>query len=36
MVNTTGAKVYITGRRMEVLQNAAESHSPGDAGQIIP
>ena len=23
-----GAKVYITGRRMEVLENAARNHSP--------
>ncbi|KAL9627558.1 MAG: hypothetical protein Q9204_006479, partial [Flavoplaca sp. TL-2023a] len=30
------AKVYITGRRMEVLENAAKTHSPGDAGEIIP
>ena len=32
-----GAKVYITGRRMEALENAAKSHSPtqGD-GKIIP
>ncbi|KAL8847741.1 MAG: hypothetical protein Q9221_007229 [Calogaya cf. arnoldii] len=30
------AKVYITGRRMEVLENAAKTHSPDDAGQIIP
>ena len=31
-----GAKVYITGRRMEVLENAAKSHSPEGHGQIIP
>ena len=30
------AKVYITGRRMEVLENAAESHDPKGGGQIIP
>ncbi|KAF2863804.1 NAD(P)-binding protein [Piedraia hortae CBS 480.64] len=31
-----GAKVYITGRRMNVLQNAAKAHSDGAIGQIIP
>ncbi|KAI2474805.1 Short chain dehydrogenase/reductase, partial [Pyrenophora tritici-repentis] len=31
-----GAKVYITGRRQEVLENAAKSHSPDQGGQIIP
>lgn len=31
-----GAKVYITGRRMDALENAAKSHNPEDGGQIIP
>ncbi|KAF2794708.1 NAD(P)-binding protein [Melanomma pulvis-pyrius CBS 109.77] len=31
-----GAKVYITGRRVEALENAAKSHNPNDGGQIIP
>jgi NAD(P)-dependent dehydrogenase (short-subunit alcohol dehydrogenase family) len=31
-----GAKVYITGRRKEVLENAAKTHSPNSGGQIIP
>ena len=31
-----GAKVYITGRRKEVLENAAKSHNPDEGGQIIP
>ncbi|KAI1324180.1 NAD(P)-binding protein [Xylariaceae sp. FL0255] len=32
-----GAKVYITGRRMEALENAAKTHQPKDGGgQIIP
>ncbi|KZF25700.1 NAD(P)-binding protein [Xylona heveae TC161] len=31
-----GAKVYITGRRWEVLENAAKTHTPGMGGQIIP
>ncbi|KAL8741358.1 MAG: hypothetical protein Q9190_006032 [Brigantiaea leucoxantha] len=31
-----GAKVYITGRRKEVLENAARTHNPEDGGQIIP
>merc|ERR1711964_311501 len=31
-----GAKVYITGRRMEALENAAKSHEPSLGGEIIP
>ncbi|KAK4996944.1 hypothetical protein LTR66_003546 [Elasticomyces elasticus] len=31
-----GAKVYITGRRMEALEKAAKSHDPAGGGQIIP
>jgi NAD(P)-dependent dehydrogenase (short-subunit alcohol dehydrogenase family) len=32
-----GARVYITGRRMEVLDKAAKSHAPtSGGGEIIP
>jgi NAD(P)-dependent dehydrogenase (short-subunit alcohol dehydrogenase family) len=33
-----GAKVYITGRRTEALENASSSHHPGEYhdGSIIP
>jgi NAD(P)-dependent dehydrogenase (short-subunit alcohol dehydrogenase family) len=31
-----GARVYITGRRMEALENAAKTHSPDRGGEIIP
>lgn len=36
LTSFAGAKVYITGRRMEVLENAAKSHDPSGGGQIIP
>ncbi|KAI0890194.1 NAD(P)-binding protein [Annulohypoxylon maeteangense] len=36
-LSANGAKVYITGRRKEVLENAAKSHQPTKGkGQIIP
>ena len=31
-----GAKVYITGRRMEVLETASKSHDPSNGGSIVP
>ncbi|KAH8786176.1 hypothetical protein BGZ57DRAFT_940312 [Hyaloscypha finlandica] len=31
-----GARVHITGRRMEALEKAAETHSPAQSGVIIP
>ncbi|KAM3072246.1 hypothetical protein ACMFMG_009062 [Clarireedia jacksonii] len=31
-----GAKVYITGRRMEALESAAKQHAPEGEGSIIP
>jgi len=31
-----GAKVYITSRRMEALDNAAKTHEPANGGEIIP
>lgn len=31
-----GAKVYITGRRKEALEKAAQEHDPKTGGQIIP
>ncbi|KAI0008786.1 NAD(P)-binding protein [Xylariaceae sp. FL0662B] len=36
-LSANGAKVYITGRRKEVIENAAEKHQPPSGnGQIIP
>ncbi|KAI1761116.1 NAD(P)-binding protein [Hypoxylon sp. FL1150] len=36
-LSANGAKVYITGRRKEVLENAAKSHQPSRGkGQIVP
>ncbi|KAF1986658.1 NAD(P)-binding protein [Aulographum hederae CBS 113979] len=31
-----GARVYITGRREEAVEKAAQSHAPSDGGNIIP
>jgi hypothetical protein len=31
-----GAKVYITGRRMDALENAVKTHNPKGEGQIVP
>lgn len=31
-----GARVYITGRRIEALENAAKTHSTANTGEIIP
>lgn len=31
-----GAKVYIVGRRKEVLENASKSHDPAHGGSIVP
>ena len=36
-LSANGAKVYITGRRKEVLESTAETHTPdGSGGEIIP
>lgn len=37
-LSQNGAKVYITGRRMDALENAAKKHQPkdGTGGEIIP
>ena len=36
LTKSLGAKVYITGRRVEVLENAAKTHNPAGEGEIIP
>jgi len=35
-LTANGARVYITGHRKEVLENAVKSHKPSDGGEIMP
>ena len=35
-LSANGAKVYITGRRPDALENAAKTHDPSGGGAIIP